>query len=143
MTEKSESTAAGGRPERRRDPRFPLELPVSIEILIPEDSFTPHLFSGISVDFGLWGMSFTVSDIVEDLYHKLLTEPRTIRVAFISSLDHKEIKITGKVVGIEFRSNEDRNEPGPGDFRVFFESGKSGDTTRYMAFINSLGSKLA
>lgn len=124
--------------DRRSEPRLVHATRVSVQVLIPEETFQPRSMTGSSIDLAPGGMSVTVEEMTQDLYLRLLSDRRYIRIAFESPLDSGEVKITGKVVGIDFRKEKAAAPSGPCELRVFFEEGKSDDTGKYMAFISAM-----
>ena len=124
--------------ERRSVPRLKLAMPVSVRVLIPEDTFQQRSMNGSSIDLAPGGMSVTIEEMTQDLYLRLLSDRRYIRIAFESPLDAEEVKITGKVVGIDFRKEKAAAASGPCELRVLFEEGKSGDMRKYKAFFSAM-----
>ena len=135
---KPDETGSPGMRERRSEPRLKLAMRVSVRVLIPEETFQPRSLTGSSIDVAPGGMSVTVEEMPQDLYLRLLSDRRYIRIAFESPLDAEEVKITGRVVGIDFRKEKAAAPSGPCELRVLFEEGKSGDTGKYMAFISAM-----
>ena len=124
-------------PERRVGRRIRLELPVTVAIIIPEQTFQARPLRGKSINFGPGGMKLTVEDMTPDLSSLLLGERRFIRIAFTSPSDHQEIKVTGRVLGMDFFGAESSNGRGPCDLRVFIDEGMSDTTGRYESFIDA------
>lgn len=124
-------------PERRVNRRIRLELPVSVAIIIPEQTFQARPLKGKSINFGPGGMKLTVEDMTPELSSLLLGERRFIRIAFTSPSDQQEIKVTGRVLGIDFFGAEASGGKGPCDLRVFIDEGMSDTTGRYESFIGA------
>ena len=122
---------------RRSEERFVLSLPVSLDVLIPEQTFTPRRLTGKTNDLSAGGMFLTVDDMPQELYREMIGDPRYVRIAFTDTLNSTEVKVTGKVIGLDTQVR-----PGEGsascNLRVSFPK-KAGPAIRpYLEFVKHI-----
>lgn len=126
----------------RRHARYAVQLDAECKILIPEATFQPHLLPGQTVNLSDLGMKIIISDIGKALFRDMLGGKRYIRVAFKEPFGNKEVKITGKIVWMDyFNPSKQQDELGPCVVGLDFSEGKDAHNKDYLEFIEHLKSK--
>ena len=127
-----------GFPDRRGCPRYKLELSLLISILLPEETFQPHKLNAKTLDLSLGGMCLSTDEMTLDLYVKLLGHRRYIRVAFANLLRNEQVKITGRIIWIDFDKSEPSTEGSVSRLRLLFQSGATDNAKPYQEFIENI-----
>lgn len=123
----------------RAHDRYALEIPITVEILIPEDTFRPHGLAGHTLDVSLHGMQLVLEALRVDLYSRLLARPRHVRVTFRSPVDGEQIKLTGRIAWIDYRKPRASDAAGQCNLGVIFSEKDDGvDLTQYGRFIDGI-----
>lgn len=127
-----------GRFKRAHD-RYEIDLSVTVEILIPEDTFRPHGLSGHTVDVSLHGMQIVLDALRVDLYSRLLARPRHVRISFRSPVNGETIKLTGRIAWIDYRKPKASDASGPCNLGVTFSEKEDGvNLTQYSQFLKGV-----
>ncbi|MBX7243909.1 MAG: PilZ domain-containing protein [Candidatus Sumerlaeaceae bacterium] len=84
---------------QRRHDRVHINLEVTFQILIPEDSFSPKVMTGHMVDLSERGAMVTVK-LPDPLHHSLLTTTRYCQIV-PGGTDELPRKLIGKAVWIQ------------------------------------------
>lgn len=127
-----------GVPDRRGSPRYKLELSLLISILLPEETFQPYKLNAKTLDLSLGGMCLSTDEMTLDLYVKLLGRKRYIRVAFTNPLLNEQVKITGRIIGIDFHESEPSAEGNVSRLRLLFQNGATDNSKPYQEFIENV-----
>ena len=106
--------------DRREHERLGLQIPVVVDILIPEETFRPRQLLAESNDVSASGMNLTIEDMTQDLYSKLEGQSRHVRVSFTDGYTSERIRVIGRVVGTYYRKKKPSDVSGPCDLRVVF-----------------------
>lgn len=126
-------------PFKRAFDRYELAVSVTVEILIPEDTFRPHGLSGHTIDVSLNGMQVVLDELRVDLYSRLLSRPRHVRISFRSPVNGESIKLTGRIAWIDYRKPKASDASGPCNLGVTFSEKDDGvDLTRYSQFLKNV-----
>ncbi len=124
---------------KRAHARYELSMPVSAEILIPEDTFRPHGLSGHTEDVSLTGMKIVLDALRVDLYSRLLSRPRHVRITFRSPASGEQIKLTGRIAWIDYRKPKASDAAGICNLGVVFSEKEDGvDLRQYAAFLDGI-----
>jgi hypothetical protein len=124
---------------KRAHARYELRMPVSAEILIPEDTFRPHGLSGYTQDVSLQGMQIVLDALRVDLYTRLLSRPRHVRITFRSPVSGEQIKMTGRIAWIDYRKPKASDAEGACHLGVIFSERDDGvDLRPYASFLDGL-----
>lgn len=124
---------------QRAADRFDLQLKITAEILIPEDTFRPHALEGHTLDVSSRGMQVQLDGLQGDLFSRLLVRPRHIRIAFDNPATGKQIKLTGRIAWLDYRKKNSSESAGPCNLGVAFsEKEDRVDLTAYADFIASI-----
>lgn len=123
----------------RAHDRFEIAIRVTVEILIPEDTFRPHGLSGHTVDVSSNGMQVVLDALRVDLYSRLLARPRHVRVMFRSPVNGGQIKVTGKIAWIDYRKPRATDAAGECNLGIVFSPKEDGvDLSQYADFIKGI-----
>lgn len=129
----------------RTTPRFEINLAVTVQILIPEDTFVPSVVAGEAIDVSLKGLKVHLNELPRELYHKLLLQPRLVRVCLTDPFKHEPIKITGRIIWIDYHRGEDKESERIGHcyMGICFEDQKGENLSGYRAFISEIETIMA
>jgi hypothetical protein len=123
----------------RSHDRYELSIPVTIEVLIPEDTFRPHDLLGSTLDVSTNGMQLRIDLLHVDLYSRLLARPRHVRMKFENPVTGEDIKITGRIAWIDYRKRRSGDTAGPCNIGVTFSAKDDGvNLTQYSRFIQEI-----
>jgi len=123
----------------RAHDRFELEMAITVEILIPEDTFRPHGLGGHTVDVSNNGMQIVLDALRVDLYSRLLARPRHVRVTFRNPVNGEQVKVTGRIAWIDYRKPRASDAAGQCNLGVVFSERNDGvDLSQYSDFIKAI-----
>ncbi len=124
-------------PISRAHDRLKLEVPVAVEILIPEDTFRPHELQGFTLNISASGMQLALEKMESQLYSRMLARQRMARVALKHPRTAKEISIMGKIAWIDFRRDSGRDASGDCSLGLAFSEKIDGvDLTDYLQLVD-------
>jgi hypothetical protein len=95
--------------ERGPSRRIQIGLNVKLRILIPEETFTPIEYDCVTQDISETGMRIKVDRLTTTLYLKLLESTRYARISLANPRGGDEIKLTGKIVWLDYQSADHRS----------------------------------
>jgi hypothetical protein len=89
--------------ERRAQPRHVANLPVTVQVLVEEQTFSPFVFDGVCDNISRSGALVAVRDLSKNTYTTLIQRRRFIRVS--GHLPGRETPITlfGKLIWFDFQ----------------------------------------
>jgi hypothetical protein len=90
--------------ELRSQPRYEMELSVALQILIPEETFTPKIQPGRAVNLSVRGMKVCLDGISHDFCFKLLQEKRFVRVSLTNPFNGLLIKLMGRIIWVDYHN---------------------------------------
>lgn len=90
--------------------RLRLKIPAQIYIVLLEETSRPQRRTGIIVDLSLHGLKVFLPDVDPDFEKKLMRSDRYMRVSFFSPIDEIEVRLTGRIVWLNYSSKERRLE---------------------------------
>ena len=123
----------------RAHDRFELQIPVTVEIMIPEDTFRPHGLAGHTVDVSNNGMQVILDALRVDLYSRLLARPRHVRVTFRNPVNGEQVKLTGRIAWIDYRKPRASDAAGECNLGIVFSQKEDGvDLRQYFDFIEGI-----
>lgn len=99
-------------PLSRAHDRLQFETPVSVEILIPEDTFRPQTFTGFTLNISLKGMQVALELLGSELYAKMLMRQRMARVTLTHPGTGRAISLMGRIAWIDFRKSSSGQKTG-------------------------------
>jgi hypothetical protein len=112
--------------------RYEVALDVTVQILIPEHTFTPHSIAAQTLDASLTGMRLHFEDLPRELLSKFLDRSHAVRVCLTDLRGDEPIKLTGKIVWLDTR-------PKSTHVGICFEEQQLADTnSRYRQLITRL-----
>lgn len=98
--------------ERRERKRYTTNIPGEVYIVLLEETFQPQKLQGIILNLSLTGMKLLITDIDPDLVKKLMRPERFIKVIFVSPMLQRKLQLIGKIVWLNYFSEEHRLETG-------------------------------
>lgn len=99
-------------PLSRAHDRLQFEAPVSVEILIPEDTFRPQSFKGFTLNISEKGMQVALELLGSELYSKMLMRQRMARVALTHPATGRDMNVLGRIAWIDFRKSQSGQKAG-------------------------------
>lgn len=84
-----------------RAPRFACNYFGYMEVLFPEETFTPKSIYVQTVDISLSGCRLHTKSITRDIYRLMLVEQRHVRLT-IDLTDRRVLRLKGRIVWIDF-----------------------------------------
>jgi len=123
---------------QRASERYEVDATIQAQILIPEETFRPEEFRGRAIDMSMQGMKVCLHEFPLNFYNKLLTKTRYIRIQFENPFSGVEIKITGRIVSIDYHKPHATQRTGICFFGVHFDQADGADLTEYTSFIDEL-----
>lgn len=88
--------------ERRRHPRYDLDIPVLVRIVIAEETFTPRRFPGRCVDISPGGARVKIRGIRKGLYKTLIHGHRTMQLHMSIPEAGGEAMFEGNIVHADY-----------------------------------------
>jgi c-di-GMP-binding flagellar brake protein YcgR len=98
--------------ENRKNRRYAISLPVKIFVLLPEETFQPKEQQGRAQNISLNGMKILVPHVEEVLYKNLLKTVRFAKVLFTLPGSSRQMELHGRIVWIDYSSEEKSMELG-------------------------------
>ncbi len=126
------------RGDARSQQRLPNRLKVKLDILIPEQTFTPKPLDARIVDLTEGGMQLRVPQLPFVLHNQMMRHTRLARVTLSHPRTGEPIKLTGRIVWMDFQKGAGNELGAPCSLGIFF-SEKEGLDARYAEFVESLG----
>jgi hypothetical protein len=103
--EQSTSEAPPAGEERRRLPRVQVGSPVTVRILVEEQTFSPFQFEGRCENLSRSGALATVQGLTKDTYRLLIQRPRFVRITTDVPGREQPLVLFGKIVWYNFRED--------------------------------------
>ncbi len=92
--------------ERRQHPRIPVKLDVHLQLLVPEQTFTPQNIPALAVDMSLSGMKVMTQHCPEPLHGQVLKTIRHAKVdAVLPGMD-KPTDFRGRIVWVSYDNQQ-------------------------------------
>lgn len=124
----------------RAHDRLNLEIPVSVEILIPEETFRPHQLTGATLNVSLKGMQLMLDLLEASVYSKMLISQRMARVTIANPRSGNELKLTGRIAWIDFRNEKAGGTSGACFLGIRFSEKDDGtNLSQYSRFVEDVG----
>jgi ribosomal protein L36 len=93
--------------ERRKHPRHIADTPVTVRVLVEEETFSPFVFEGLCENASRSGALVTVSDMTPDVYRKLIRRPRYVRIICQKAGHEQTLTLFGKLIWYDFRDDQE------------------------------------
>lgn len=127
----------GQTPFSRAHDRLKYETAVTVEILIPEETFRPHGLKGYTLNISVQGMQVVLEQMDSTLYSQMLARQRMARVSLPHPKKDKIIGVLGKVAWIDYRKGRDRGTAGDCSLGIAFSEKIDGvDLTEYSEIVD-------
>ena len=115
----------------------------SVAVVIPEETLQPIKLSGRTLDVSAGGMKIRLSSLARQTYHKLLMDRRFARVEFVMPEAKGWLRLTGKVVWIDYHQADPAQASGECFVGISFgESSPGDDIGKYTAFLEDVQSRV-
>lgn len=118
--------------------RFEVSLDLTLQILIPEDTFTPRGLDGTTMDISARGMKVSIPKLSGEMYTKLLKGTRYARVCFVNPVNDEQIKLTGQVAWFDFHKPSATTPNGTCYMGIQFDEKTGPALAQYEQLIHSL-----
>ncbi|MBI1292156.1 hypothetical protein GC173_13090 [bacterium] len=92
-------------PANRRFPRYTCNLPAILDIMVPEQTFSPKNVPAACLDLSRTGCRLTCRKIDSDYYRMLMQELRYVKLE-IDLLDGRLLRLRGKLVWVDYAREE-------------------------------------
>lgn len=126
----------GQTPFSRAHDRLKFEVPVTVEILIPEETFRPHGLKGFTLNVSAQGMQVALEKMDASLYSQMLARQRMARVSLTHPRKDKVIGVLGKVAWIDYRKGKNGDSAGDCSLGIAFSEKVDGvDLTEYSEIV--------
>jgi diguanylate cyclase (GGDEF)-like protein len=125
--------------ERRRDPRYDLDIPVLTRIVIAEETFTPRRFPGRCVDISPKGARVKIRGIGRKLFETINSRKRTVQLHLSIAEAGGEFVFDAEIVRSEFHLSR---RGGECEFGVFFENLTESQSNALQILLRSLRMKI-
>jgi len=97
---------AGNEPAQNPKQRWAnVELPMTVHILVEEETFSPFVFDGTCQDINRTGALILVRDLTKESYAKMIHKPRYVRATCQLPGAEQPIMFFGKLVGYDYKSD--------------------------------------
>ncbi len=93
--------------ERRRHERIPVETPVTLRVVFPEETFTPYRMTGMTVEFSQTGMRMVTRDTPEAVYRRIIRQMRYAKVSFTTPDTDEYVTLHGSINWVQFDNKEE------------------------------------
>ena len=123
----------------RAHSRYKLEVPVTAQILFPEETFQPVCQTGSTVDVSLRGLQVYLQNLHQDVYKKMVKTNRYIRLHFHDEVDGEPIKITGRIMWIDYHNSGAESQVGSCYVGIGLNE-KESDLGKYTEFFKKIES---
>jgi hypothetical protein len=123
---------------RRQNTRYRCEMSLSLQILFPEETFTPASFACRSYDVSITGMRVYFDKLPVEFYLKLLPKTRFARISFTDPFSGGEIKITGCIHWADYHRPETEDQCGSCYIGINFDDRDNRDLSRYREFVETM-----
>ncbi len=118
--------------------RYELELELTAQIVIPEETFKPEVFKGRTQDVSAAGMGIVLENLSQDFFKKLLPKSRYIRLNFNNPISNRAIKITGRIMSIDYHKPKAEEPTGRCFFGIYFDKNEGVDLSDYVRFVEAI-----
>lgn len=130
-------------PFSRAHDRLKYEVPVTVEILIPEETFRPHALKGYTLNISVQGMQVALEEMDANLYTQMLARQRMARVSLEHPRQGKVIGVLGKVAWIDYRKGKKGETTGDCSLGIAFSEKVDGmDLTEYSEIVEDAKMRL-
>jgi len=124
--------------DRRDQTRHRHEMSVTLQVLFPEETFTPVTYTCKTHDVSLRGMRVVLDRLPLTLYNKLLSSTRYARISFTNALNGGKIKLTGRIVWLDYRKPRSTELNGLCYMAVSFDDRDNQDLTHFTEFVQGI-----
>ncbi len=124
---KNTAAEAGATPACRR-----VDLTISLQILIPEETFTPIEYACATHEFSSRGIRIGLEQLPSSIYVKLMSHPRYARITMCDPLRGNKIKLTGRIVWLDYQHNSGDTLNGSCQMAISFENQDKKDLSNFI-----------
>ncbi len=120
---------------RRAHERFAMELDVSLQILIPEETFQPRSMKAKTQDISVRGMKLLVPGLSRELYAQLISAKRYARVGLTDPKGGDQLKVSGLIVWYDYHRPEKAQRAGDCLMGIDINESVTGNLDDYIALV--------
>ena len=124
-----------GTSTRRTEERYELDVPVTLHILIPEDTFEPHRYGGRTMNASLRGMQVRLDRLTRKGYSRFIARTRHVRVSFEDPENEQQFVLTGRIAWLDYHNAKTRGDHAPCVMGISFAKTQGVDLSAYEKFI--------
>lgn len=128
--------------DRRRTPRYRFEMNVSLQILVPEETFTPIIYECNTHDVSRGGMRVAIEKLPNTMYKKLLSTTRFARISFNDPFNGAKIKLTYRIVWLDYRKPDPAEKFGPCYMALSLEERDNQNLSGLVEFMREIQTRL-
>ena len=118
-------------------PRYLLRIKIGLQILIPEETFSTSAMDARLMDVSAEGMRIRVPKLTFKLYNRMLHRTRLGRVTLVHPHTDETIKLTGRIMWMDYHRSEPHQESARCEMGIFFNP-EDGVDAKYRRFIESV-----
>jgi hypothetical protein len=89
-----------------RAPRISIGLEAEVRILFPEDTFTPYIVSGRTMDLSLTGVRVVSHAVTHDSYRRVMHTIRDAKVILTVPSTNEELTLRGRIVWVHYDNKQ-------------------------------------
>lgn len=125
---------------KRSHDRYEIELDLLLQILVPEETFTPRGLEGKTIDISARGMKIVIPQLTTDFYTKLIKGTRYMRIVLNDPQNGEPIKLTGQIAWFDYHKPSAATEAGPCYMGIQFDERSGASLPSYEALFALLKS---
>lgn len=95
-------------PNRRRHVRIPVEVEVTLQVVFPEETFSPRPMRGVTRDLSMSGMRVITYQASEEFYRRIIQAIRYVKVSLVLPGLRDEMDLHGKIVWVDYDNRQIR-----------------------------------
>ena len=118
-------------------PRYLLRLKISLQILIPEETFSTSSMDASLIDVSAEGMQVRVPKMSFKLYNRMLQRTRLGRITLVRPHTKETIKLTGRIMWMDYHRSAPHQDSASCKLGIFFNP-EDGVDAKYRRFIDSI-----
>lgn len=89
--------------ERRKHPRFTVQVPATVRVIVEEQTFSPYQFDGTCQNLSRSGALLIIADMPRATYLTLIQRPRYVRFTCRLPGQEENITLFGKLVWYDWQ----------------------------------------
>lgn len=122
----------------RKHARYAVELRVTLQVLIQEDTFALQEIHARTMDLSERGMRIAIGRLDGEFYTKLLKESRQVRIFFKHPVTEEKLKLVGRLAWIDYHKAHADETSGPCFMGVLLDGLAGTDLDKYVELVQTL-----